>query len=85
MIINADNLSIDIDEAIKMMRLLDDIKSKSLDEILANHSFGMVYQIVRMYEVNGKKMDRVMYKSAHALFNEIKEQYPIDKFPEKYI
>jgi hypothetical protein len=69
-----------------MMRLLNDIRqNKSLDEILSNHSFGMVYRVVKMYEVNGKTSDKSMRKPAHILLNEIKEQYPIDKFPEKYI
>jgi hypothetical protein len=77
---------IDFDKMVKMMNLIDDIKKeKPLDEIIQKYPFNLVYGIVATYEKHKKGMDKSLRKPANILYNKIKEQYPIEKFPEKYI
>ena len=80
--------TIDLDKAIQMMQLLEKIKkNKPLDILLEQYPFGLVYGVVKSHSVKdrSKGINATLSMQCVALYLEICEKYPIDKFPEKYI
>lgn len=80
--------SIDFDYSFKLMALLDRIRrGDSLDELLHDYSFVFVYEIVKSHTVKDRKkgISATLANNSRTLFNQMREQYPIDIFPEKYI
>lgn len=80
--------SIDLDKAIQMMQLLDKIKKDDqLDTLLKQYPFGLVHGVVKAHSIKdrSKGINSAMAMRCIALYLEICEKYPIEKFPEKYI
>lgn len=79
---------IDFEESFKLMALLDRIRrGDSLDDLLHGYSFVFVYEVVKAHNMKDRKkgISATLANNSQALFNQMREQYPIDKFPEKYI